>query len=317
MDRHAQRSIYAKILVPLDGSPFSESILPYARKFSKAFGLPVELMHVIAPESLEVFMDPKRGRSAIQVQTDFITTSNDYLERTAASFPGSPKVQWSVEVGEPAKFIVDRASREAGTLVAMASGGYSGIKRWFIGSVAAKVLHETRSPLLLVRGAAEKAASEEAALDRILVPLDGSILAEKALPHALAISRAMNLAVELLQVYTQPLSAIVPPAYPAGAEKVTGMQIAQAARTEAEVYLKEKMHQLLENGAPRASYVVSEGDAATRIIDMAQQTGDNLIAMSTHGRSGIRRWMLGSVAERVVWHSGDPILVIQASEKER
>lgn len=288
--------------------------MPYARIFSKAFGIPVELMHVIAPESLEAFMDPKRGRYALQVQADFIRTSNDYLERVAASFPGSPKVQWHVEVGEPAKFIMDRAAQEAGTLVAMASGGYSGIKRWFIGSVAAKVLHEARNPLLLVRGAAEKAASEEAALDRILVPLDGSLLAEKALPHALAISRAMNLAVELLQVYTPPLSALIPPAYPAEPEKVTGMQIAQAAKEKAEAYLKEKMRQLLESGAQRVSYALAEGDAAARIIDTAQQTRGNLIAMSTHGRSGIRRWMLGSVAERVVWHSGDPILVIQALE---
>lgn len=305
--------MYSKMLVPLDGSPNSEHILPYARSFAKAFRVPVELLHVIHPDTIEAFIDTARGRGNDVVHSDLMKTSGEYLNRIARSFPDSPSVQCMVEVGQPAEMIIGRAGGDSGILVAMSTRGYSGVKRWLLGSVAAKVLHGTKNPLLLVKADEGARDDRETLVTRILVPLDGSGLAEKVLPHVAAISKALKLQVELVQAYTPPLSALIPPDYQAAPQDFPGSVVGQALRERAEGYLQEKLAQLLEAGVKEVSSTVIEGEAAHMIIETAQSTGGNLIAMCTHGRSGISRWVLGSVTERVLSHSGDPVLVIPAS----
>jgi nucleotide-binding universal stress UspA family protein len=82
---------------------------------------------------------------------------------------------------------------------------------------------------------------------------------------------------------------------------------------DAREYLAEKVEDLRRKGIKNVSSVVGLGYGAGEIIKLARETPDNFVAMCTHGRSGIRRWVLGSVTERVVRHSGDPVLIIRAS----
>jgi nucleotide-binding universal stress UspA family protein len=123
----------------------------------------------------------------------------------------------------------------------------------------------------------------------------------------------MNLEVELLRIYSLPVTAIAPAtpaAYPIGAQMLT----VDAFREEAVDYLQAKFEELREGeGLPQVSQTIAEGDAADQIIEAARQTGHSLIAMSTHGRSGVGRWVLGSVADRVIRQSGDPVFVIRPS----
>jgi nucleotide-binding universal stress UspA family protein len=304
--------MYTKILVPLDGSPLSERILPYARRFAEAGHSAVELLHVIHPDTIDLLVDVGRGRLNEVVRSDLTKTSEEYLDRIARSFAQAPTPECSVEIGVPAETIIRRARAAPGTLVAMSTRGHSGLKRWLLGSVTNKVLQQIGNPLLLV-AATDAVQDEGQTLTRVLVPLDGSDLAEKVLPHVAAISKALNLSVELLQFYAPPLSALVPVDYRIPPDDYAGTAMRQALHKKAEAYLQDKLPQLSAAGVKNVSFSVIEGEAAQGIIETAQNTRGNLIAMCTHGRSGIGQWVLGSTTERVLTHSGDPVLVIPAS----
>jgi len=210
--------------------------------------------------------------------------------------------------------IVDLAAAQAGTLIAMTTHGYSGAQRWLLGSVADKVLHAAPNPLLLVRPA-QGDGGGEARLKTVLVPLDGSGLAEKVLPTVAALASSLALEVVLVQIFVQfnfaPPDAFLPFL---GSNFPQQREIWAQARAEADSYLDAKVEGLRAQGLPHVSSLLIEGGAggaAAEIIDLARKTADNLVAMSTHGRSGMSRWILGSVTERVVRYSNDPVLVLR------
>jgi len=150
-----------------------------------------------------------------------------------------------------------------------------------------------------------------AALKSVIVPLDGSEIAEKALAFAEALAKPMDLEVILLRVYGVPYGA-----YSTGEGFYDAGQLEKfvaSLRQEASQYLEEKAAALRARGVKKVSWVVKEGLDADQIISFARETPDNLIAMCTHGRSGVKRWVLGSVTETVVRHSGDPVLIVRAA----
>jgi len=130
--------MYKRILVALDGSELSESVLPYARFFASTLKIPVELLHVIDPVTLiSTTVEQRRYHDAIMGARE---RNNDYLKKVAVSFSDALTVDCTVEVGKPEEVIVDRAADDTGTLIAIATHGRSGIKRWLLGSVANKIL---------------------------------------------------------------------------------------------------------------------------------------------------------------------------------
>jgi nucleotide-binding universal stress UspA family protein len=306
--------MYSKMLIPLDGSQFSEQVLPYARSLAKGLKIPVELLQVIDTDFTKASSDLERDRDADLVASDIKDKSLGYLGQVADSFADTSIVKCSAETGKPAEVIVDKAAAQTGTLIAMSTHGRSGVQRWLLGSVADKVLHASTSPLLLVRAKEGENFPAEATLKTVLVSLDGSKLAELVLPHTTALAQRMNLEVILLRAPVVPTSA-----YP-GVEYGTAGgygTVIQEVMEEATQYLEEKVRQLQGAGLEKVSYVLLRGDAPGEIIDMARQTPDNLVAMCTHGRSGVGRWVLGSVTDRVVRYSGDPVLVIRASAEAK
>lgn len=306
--------MYTKIVVPLDGSPLAEGILPYTRFLAKALGVPVELLHAVDPEAISILVSPQFGRYVDVVEADMKQSAVDYLKPLKGSFPDPSKVECSVSIGKAAQVIIDRAAAQTGTLIAMATHGLSGMRRWLLGSVADKVLHLTSNPLLLARPNKKVETAGVAQLKTVVVPLDGSPLAESVLPHVSALAKEMRLEVVLLRAYTLPTSS-----YFVGEGYVHPDlgQLIEHMREGAKDYLEGKVRQLNAEGLDRVSYLVPEGNAAEQVIEIAQQTSDNFVAMCTHGRSGVGRWVLGSVTGRVVTHSGDPVLVIRAPAERR
>ncbi|MFQ5917231.1 MAG: universal stress protein [Candidatus Binatia bacterium] len=294
--------MYTNILVPLDGSQLSEGILPYARSFAKALKVPVELIHVIDPEIISDFIDPETSRFADAVQRDLKRNKADYIKALACSFPDSSTVNCFVEIGIPAEVILNRAASQSDALITMSTHGRSGLPRWLLGSVASKVLHASTNPMLLVRATAETKTSDEATLKTILVPLDGSPLSEQVLPHVTALAKKMTLDVILLRVYDPQAQGFRP----------YMDLISKIVRDAAKTYLEEKVRQLQGEGLKKASYLLLQGSSAGEIVDIARATPDSFVTMCTHGKSGIKRWVLGSVTDRVVRHSEDPVLVIRA-----
>jgi nucleotide-binding universal stress UspA family protein len=286
--------IYNRVLVPLDGSKLAEGVLPYVRLLAGALKLPVDLMHVNDPETVVPFPHPMQG--------------DDYLKEVAASLPTSLTLNSRVENGRAAEVIVDRASADAGTLITMATRGRSAARRWLLGSVAQKVLQASINPLLLIRPSEETLSRSEVRLNTLILPLDGSHLAEKIFPHVVYLANRLRLEVVLIRTYTLPTTGyflatgVSPPAIGELGEKI---------KAEATDYLQAKVEELQAEGIEKVSFVAVEGKGPEEIIDLARKTANNIVAMSTHGRSGIGRWIMGSVTDRVVCYSGDPVLVIR------
>ena len=289
--------MYTKILVPLDGSSFSEQILPYARVFAETGGIPVELLRVNDPDIRPPFWPPLPGR--------------EYLKQAAARYlPVSLRIDLMETSGKPAEIIVDRAKRDPACLIAMASHGLSGARRWLLGSVASRVAHTTTNPLLFIRPSEGQDPAKAIKLETVFVPLDGSGLAEKVLPHVIALAKKMKLEVCLLRIYELEKDAYMlgDSAYMQALE-----QRREALKKEAKTYLEGKVEELGAEGLDRVVSTAIEGDPASEIIDLACKTPNNLVAISSHGGSGIAQWVFGSVTEKVIHHSRDPVLVIRAA----
>ncbi len=297
-----------KIIVPLDGSPLAQRVLPYSRSLALRLEVPVELLHVIDPVSLMPSVVAKSPLYDDVLSVERQKTI-DYLKKVARFFLDSLAVGWSVEIGDPAEGIIRKAASQSGSLIAMATHGRSGVQRWLLGSVADKVLRMAANPLFLVR-AKEMKIAEEVSLKKVVVPLDGSPLAEKALPYIVELAKKMNLEVLLIRVWGLPATT-----YFGSADYETPdlKRIAEEITAEAKSYLERKAEQLKREGLATVSQVLLPGNAAQEIINFARQTPDSLVAMCTHGRSGLRRLVPGSITDRVVRHSGDPVLVVPAS----
>ena len=302
--------MYTRMLIPLDGSKLAENVLPYARALAGALKLRIELLSVVDTMDFARTTHAGHVRDFDPIIEAAVQAGGQYLEGVARSFTGITVDNCVVEQGQADKIIIEKAARDKETLIAMATRGRSGIHRWLMGSVAEKVLRGATNPLLLVRGDEEGKSDGEAALKSVVVPLDGSKLAESVLPRAIDLAKKLNLAIVLTRAYQIPLSA----AY-AGADAPyvpNSDALLNWVREEAGAYLKAKVEELHQNRVEKVSSILSIGSGADEIIELARGTPDNLIAMCTHGRSGVRRWALGSVTEKVVRHSGDPVLVVRA-----
>jgi nucleotide-binding universal stress UspA family protein len=185
----------------------------------------------------------------------------------------------------------------------MATHGRSGVNRWLLGSITEKILRGSNNHLLVVRANEEAKTEDKATLDSVMVPLDGSEQAEAALPIAVELAKAMNLKVVLLRAYSvKHIQYYLPEIN----------ELKATSRREAISYLDSKVRQLKSEGLVDVFPLASEGEAAETIIELARGAPNSLITMCTHGRSGVKRWVLGSITEKVVRHSGNPVLVVRA-----
>ena len=138
---------------------------------------------------------------------------------------------------------------------------------------------------------------------KILVPLDGSPLAEAALPHAQALAKSEGAELILLRV------AVTPARYLFAHNPAEGNNIIHTIEKEAEDYMNEEVAKLQNEGV-KVTGITCDGMAPDEILEVAEETHADVIAMSTHGRSGIKRWLMGSVADRVVHYSHIPVMLI-------
>jgi nucleotide-binding universal stress UspA family protein len=260
---------------------------------------------------VELFFVEEPGKSA----TASAVAAREYLARIGTTITGASGVEVTIEIGDAAGAIVTRGAAQRDTLIAMATHGYSGARRWLMGSVAEKVLHSAANHLLLVRPG-ETEESGEARLKTIVVPLDGSGVAERVLPVVSRLALALPLEILLLRVVPQLYLALPDTMLPVVGMNVPNQKLIwEQAHGAAVEYLNGRVEHLRADGVAAVSSLVLDGSAggtAAEIIDLAKRTPANLVAMSTHGASGVGRWLLGSVTERVVRYSNDPVLIVRA-----
>lgn len=300
-------TVPTKILVTLDGSPVAEAVLPYVRLLAARLRIPVELISVIdltelarsAPASEALFLD--------QLAEDETRRRRQYLEQFAPSF-ASGQIDCRILKGNPESSIVEYAAQNSAAMIAMATHGRSGLNRWLLGSVAEKVLRSTSNPLLLIRATPPTRTDEPLAIKSIMVPLDGSALAETVLPPISELAKKLDAEMVLFRAYNIPAGF-----YDAGGGFAIDLD-RLLAQTEADVlhYLEEKKAGLKKAGVGSVTIASRQGYDADEIINYAGNRPDRLIALCSHGRSGVRRWAVGSVAETVVRHCSSPVLVFRA-----
>lgn len=300
---------YKKMLVPLDGSELAETVFVYAKEIARRLGIDIILLHVCAPEDAEQL--PMR-RAYIERSVETMRRQAEELLKKSGPQAGGKaiNVRGEVATGYPAEEIIRYAEANDADLILMATHGRSGVKRWTMGSVADKVLRASKVPVWLVRaGLPAEVVYDLLPTRRILVPLDGSELAESVLPHVEAVARQRGAeVVEVLLVgVCEPM--LLPSYYPVALPLSWDDHIARCRRETGE-YL-QKIAKRLQNEGLKVSFEVLVGKPADAIVDYVSKNPINLIIMSTHGRSGLGRWVFGSVAERILLGVTIPILLIR------
>jgi len=316
--------MFERILVPLDGSPRAEQALPVAARIARASGGSVILLQVVSPP-----IDYGGGLTQTPLMTEEVietelALSSSYLDRVAKARELA-EIETTTEVmfGLPAQDILAIAESRLVDLIVMCSHGRTGFTRWVLGSVAQKIAHHCPVPLLVLReGKLLPLESPPDAARHLtaLVPLDGSPLAEAALVSAANLVAALVApaagALHLMQVVKQ-LSTT--------ADEGFITQLNEETVERAKAYLmsvKERLQAELKDRKLTITWSVAlDADAADAIIGTAEQReqqegaeglgGCDLIAMSTHGRSGLERWVMGSVMERVLGATKLPMLIVR------
>ena len=312
--------MYKRILAPLDGSEMAEQALPYVRFLAKDLQAKVELLRITGGAPLEFLnnqtLHPQDIMDAMRNEANnYLNDAKRRLDNIGLS------VSVSVRDGAPAQEIVEAAEKEPDTIIAMTTHGRSGMARWVMGSVADKALHTTDCPFLLIKAREDAEIGSDARVNSIIVPLDGSDFAAEALPHAAALARPRRLKVILARVTPsvgEYQSYMQYSMIDASSAVYTGPyeQWSREADANAMGYLRTVGQKFAtENGVTVEERLIN-GSPADAIVDLLHDEPNSLCVMTTHGRSGVGRWVLGSVADRIVRHSGSPVLVIRPKESE-
>jgi nucleotide-binding universal stress UspA family protein len=309
------------VLVPLDGSALAEQSLPYARLLATTLGARVRLLRVIAETPGDDFLAESIG--AVYGMNDPLTIQRErqqhafeilrqnaerYLE-SHAELMQADGIDAAIDIrfGAPADVIVEAALVPHVTMIVMATHGYSGFKRWSLGSVTDKVIHATATPIFIVRA---EAPSRKRAFKRIMVPLDGSALARQALPLATEIAKSSGAELLLMEAIAATIEAY--PGFPSRGRPIPQLaDVLEALRDQATNQLGEQADALRAQGVGASTQVV-QGHAAEVLVDEAARRGVDLIVMATHGYSGLKRWALGSVADKVLQATITPLLLVRA-----
>jgi nucleotide-binding universal stress UspA family protein len=292
--------MFTRILVPLDGSAIAENALPHARALGRILEIPITLITVIETAA---DVSKKRKRYLDTVMEDGVRNSEEYLKKISKTFSGTT-IQYRVEKGRAEDAIV--AAADNATLITMATHGRSGLGRWLLGSIAEKVVRGANNPVLVVRANEETSSEGEAAPDSIIVPLDGSTLAESVLLYVVELAKALHAKVMLLRSYSLKQIIFSFEEFHPDLDGLKG-----ELRWEAMSYLDEKVAELKSRGVVDVFCSVTEGDAAETIIEMGKGAPNALIAMSPHSGSIIKHWVLGSVTEKVLRHANNSVLTIR------
>jgi nucleotide-binding universal stress UspA family protein len=299
----------SRILVPLDGSSLAERALPCARMLARGLGAELALFRAIAlpPDFEEILsvvdLEPERPLAQLAADAD------DYLCRVGSRLEEDGLcVQKVVQLGRAAEAIVDYAEKVGIQLTVMATHGHSGVSRWRHGSVAERVLQSASVPVLIVCSTESEGMTPHRpmACHRVLVPLDGSSVAEQVLPTVTTVAQALDAELVLLRVPIAQVSGSLMGEWCMPLEGTF-----DTANHIAESYLERLAERLRADGV-RVFTTTRMGAVANVIIEYAEANQIDLIAMCTHGRTGLARWALGSVADRVLRARCLPLLLVRA-----
>lgn len=302
--------MFSSILVPLDGSPLAEAILPHVSIIAHVGSSEVILLRVLDQSTQNLAtetVDPLDW----QIRK---AEASAYLEQLAAQLVETG-LQARAEIleGNAAESIVEYAQLNDIALIMLSSHGQSGLTGWNVSSVVQKVILRARTSIMIVR-AYKPMVSETSELryQRILVPLDGSHRAESVLPRATAVARSQNAQVIIAHVVKQPE---MPRRTPLTNEDLElAERVTDRNRAEAEKYLAELKARLDVNNETRL--LVSPSVILT-LHDFIEREEIDLVFLSAHGYTGETRWPYGSTVVSFIAYGNTPLLIYQDLQKDR
>ena len=286
---------YKKILVPLSGSELAEKALPYAKSIAKLKKSQVILFAV----SLTIFVDRRDRLFSSYLEVNAKELNTEGIKTTTAT-----------SYGDVAEEIVKYANNNKIDLVVMATHGYSKAKQWMFGSIAQKVLYGTEIPVLLIKSKSREVSAE---FNRILIPVDGSSFSESVFPYVEELTKKTNKEILLLHICEPPIV----PSYGSRPINPTWKKYQDSMWGEMEklstTYLNKTMAALKKKGMKVKSRVVKAqtGEVVKTIMHVSKEENIDLIVIATQGRAGVSRRVYGSVANRIVEESSQPILLIR------
>lgn len=291
--------MYERILVPLDGSEGAEVVLPLAEEIAARAGGEMVFVSVFHPAA------PNVGHMVRSYLEHLVERVEHRLTQVGRG--QQTKVRSEVLAGRPADEILRYADENSASLIVIASRTSLGRRSWALGNVAGKVIRATSKAVLVVK--AQGAGSQRGRpIRKILVPLDGSRVGESAIPSTEPLVRLLGAEVVLFHV----VRPAMPPVGLEGSMSYPLPQGEEESRKATALEYLGRAARLFQEKGLNVSGAVSVGSPADEILDYAKANAVDLIAMSSHGRSGIGRWVFGSVTAKVLQAGNTDVLVIRA-----
>ena len=286
------------VLVPLDGSQLSERALKVACSIaSKRDGAGITLLRALETPRLSAWL-PAEMLPLYDHEKKVVA---QYLERHREALEKQGiEVRTILAPGPgPIKAVVEESKEGRADLVVMSSHGQTGWIKFFLGSNAEKIARLAPTQILVVKGQDEPAP----AFKKILIPLDGSKRAEKAIPVALDIAPGGAASITLAGV------SVV---FQGHAFEGDMRAVVEPDLKRIQEYLDEQAEWLSSQGY-QVDTVIRRGEPAEEILKLTEETSTDLVLMTSHGRTGLAVWLYGSVAERILRHSPCSVLVMKES----
>ncbi len=300
------------LLVPLDGSEFSELALPLAQALAKATGASLHLAHVHVPHPPDHFLSNTQfhyeGLDMEEYEAHHRSQEQAYLDEVEARVSKDTPVDTALLEGHVAEEVARHAEGVKADLVLITTHGHTGVSRMWLGSVADALIRTTCFPLLVVHPAVgSHVPAEVRSFRHIMVPLDGSELSATILGPASELANATGAKLTLVHVVRSSavLGTRIFPVLPD--------DIAPAMEKAGE-YLEGKAAELRAMGLTVDTHVEEHEAPGRAIAAIADKLDADLIALATHGYGGLKRALLGSVADKVLRSSPLPLLVRRPEE---
>jgi len=293
--------MYRQVLVPLDGSAFAEATLPLALEISRRTGAGVHLATVLEP--VTSFAYEGWEGAAVEWSEQYL---QDVLDRIEGQAGGD--ISHAVLNGHTIEMLQSEADAKSVDVVVMASHGRGPLSRMWLGSIADGFVRHTDRPVVIVRPYedAEPVTSFGHSFKTLMIPLDGSDLSERALGHATEFGELFDSAYHLTRIVSYPVD-IASPYLPHTAQ--VNQQVMEDAKKGAAEYLENHAANMRGRGLRVTTSVAVDAQAGNGILAEAEAVGADMVAMSTHGRTGISRAVLGSAADKVLRGVHTPVLL--------
>ncbi|CAN5117258.1 universal stress protein [soil metagenome] len=305
-------NVPATIVVPLDMSETSETALPVAKAFAADSGASVLLVSVVdVSTEFAAWMRDSTDTEDFEKEQ---ARTQEYLDGLASQFDGA-NVQTLVRAGRPEVEILSVLDETPDPLVVMSSHGRSGFNRLLVGSVAGRVVGGAPCPVVVVRASdSGEPMPETRSIEKVLVPLDGSGFAEQALEAALTSLESKKLQFHLVRIPETVTWQTTP--YAGGMANYQMVETyMDASRTDATAYLTE-VAERLEGRGHSVTWEVRSGVIADEIVTAAGEQNVDLVVIATHGRTGFRRLVMGSVAERILRDVSAPLMMVRPQDED-